>query len=88
MELWGKTDILRRLEGPKFKIEVQNGTSEGCFGGKIILKTFWRHPPPFWPKFHIKHLYFQIKSTKFIEIHILIGNPVVVVSPGNCNKSK
>ena len=38
-ELWRKTEILRRWGGPKFRIEVQNWTFEGCFETKMIFKN-------------------------------------------------
>ena len=43
-ELWRKTEILRRWGGPKFRIEVQNRTFEGCFETKMIFENILEVP--------------------------------------------
>ena len=66
MELWRKTEILMRWGGPKFRIEVQNRTFEGCFETKMILKSILEVPALLPTQFPYKVMSFQIKIDEIL----------------------
>ena len=84
MELWGKTEILRRSKNSKFSLVSQIGLLRRFSKTTLYLKyseVFRNHSGLIFNWNNVISNKIDENKPKSIKI-----DPVVVVSPGNCNK--
>ena len=78
VELWRKTEIIRRWENSKFSCDVQNWALEGVFKDKItlthILEYSWVIPG---------YVFYGLKNVKINRrfLHIFLGGPMPAIQP-------